>query len=61
MGGCDHYRPDCLESDRITECMKEMSRELRLEMNEAVPQFRSQREYEEYRADVMHASGEDKR
>jgi len=61
MGGCDHHSPSCLEADRLTDCMKDMPYKLRLEMNEAVPQFRSQREYEEYRADVMHASGEDKR
>ena len=61
MEGCDHHSPSCLESDRITECMKDMPYKLRLEMNEAVPMFRSRQEYEEYRADVMHASGEEVR
>ena len=58
MDGCDHRSPTCVEADQLTECMKDMSRELRLEMNEAVPQFRSQREYDEYWADLHHASGE---
>jgi len=58
MGGCDHHSPSCLESDRLTDCMRDMPYKLRLEMNEAVPQFRSQREYDEYWADLHHASGE---
>ena len=58
MGGCDHHSPSCLEADRLTDCMKDMPYKLRLEMNEAVPQFRSQREYDEYWADLHHASGE---
>ena len=61
MGGCDHYRPDCLESDRLADCMKNMDARLRREMDEAVPRFRTRQEYEEYRADVMHASGEEVR
>ena len=61
MGGCDHHRPECLESDRIADCMENMDARLRREMNEAVPQFRSRQEYEEDRADVMHASGEEVR
>ena len=61
MGGCDHHSPSCLEADRLTDCMKDMPYKLRLEMNEAVPQFRSQREYDEYWADLHHVSGEDMR
>ena len=61
MGGCDHHSPSCVESDRITECMKDMPYKLRLEMNEAVPTFRSQREHDEYWADLKHASGEEVR
>ena len=59
MGGCDHYRPDCLESDRLADCMRDMDPRLRREMDEAVPRWRNREEYEEYRADVMHASGEE--
>ena len=59
MDGCDHYRADCLESDRLAECMANMDYRLRLEMNEAVPRFRNKQEYEEERADAMHSSGEE--
>ena len=58
MGDCNHSRPDCVEADRITECMKEMSLALQREMNEAVPMFRTQQEHDEYWADLKHASGE---
>ena len=58
MGGCDHYRPDCLESDRLADCMKNMDARLRREMDEAVPMFRSRRERDEYWVDLHHASGE---
>jgi len=59
MDGCDHYRPDCLESDRLADCMENMDARLRREMDEAVPRFRNRQEYEEERADVMHSSGEE--
>ena len=58
MGGCDHYRPECLESDRLADCMANMDARLRREMNEAVPSLQSKRDYEEQKADDMHSSGE---
>ena len=58
MGGSDHYSPDCLESDRLADCMRDMDPRLRREMNEAVPQFRTQQEHDDYWADLKHASGE---
>ena len=61
MGGCEDRSPACMEADQLTECMKDMPYKLRLEMNEAVPMFRSRRERDEYWADLDHASGEDRR
>ena len=61
MGGCDHYRPDCLESDRLADCMENMDARLRREMNLAVPSIQSREDYESQRADDMHSSGEEVR
>ena len=61
MGGCDHYRPECLETDKIADCMSHMDYRLRLEMNLEVPSYQSKEDYESQKADNMHSSGEEVR